>query len=107
LPYETAIIAKALFAEGSESRYFFASALRSLLERLRAKGDAASTRGQIRDAASSCSEATGPGHLGADLVIDEKLGPLVMEVNARPGLQVQNVSGVGLAERLKEIDGAR
>ena len=30
-----------------------------------------------------------------------------MEVNALPGLQVQNVSGVGLAQRLKEIDGDR
>jgi hypothetical protein len=39
-------------------------------------------------------------------VIDEELGPLVMEVNARPGLQVQNVTGVGLAER-KEINGDR
>ena len=35
------------------------------------------------------------------MVIDEELGPLVMEVNARPDLQVQNVSGVGLTERLK------
>lgn len=59
---------------------------------------------EVLDAASSCSEATGLGYLGADLVIDEELGPLVMEVNARPGLQVQNVTGVGLAERLKEIN---
>ncbi len=57
----------------------------------------------ILDAASSCSEATGLGYLGVDLVIDEELGPLVMEVNARPGLQVQNVTGVGLGERLEEI----
>jgi hypothetical protein len=28
-----------------------------------------------------------------------------MEGNARPGLQVQNVTGVGLAERLGEIRG--
>jgi hypothetical protein len=41
---------------------------------------------EILDVASSCSEATGLGYLGADLVIDEELGPLVMEVNARPGL---------------------
>lgn len=60
---------------------------------------------EILDAASSCSEATGLGYPGVDLVIDEELGPLVMEVNARPGLQVQNVTGVGLAERLEEIGG--
>jgi len=59
--------------------------------------------GEVLDAAASCSEATGLGYLGVDLVVDEELGPLVMEVNARPGLQVQNVAGVGLAECLKEI----
>ncbi len=59
----------------------------------------------ILDAASSCSEATGLGYLGVDLVIDEELGLLVMEVNARPGLQAQNVTGVCLAERLEEIGG--
>jgi glutathione synthase/RimK-type ligase-like ATP-grasp enzyme len=32
-----------------------------------------------------------------DAVIDEERGPLVMEVNARPGLEIQNVAGVGLA----------
>ncbi len=60
---------------------------------------------EILDAASSCSDATGLGYLGVDLVIDEELGPLVMEVNARPGLQIQNVTGVGLADRLNEVAG--
>ena len=77
------------------------------LQSLRDKVSAAPARGQILDASSSCSKATGLGYLGADLVIDEVLGPLVMEVNARPGLQAQNVGDVGLAERLKEIDGDR
>ena len=57
------------------------------------------------DSASRCSDATGLGYLGVDVVIDEDLGPLVLEVNARPGLQVQNVTGVGLATRLRGIDG--
>jgi glutathione synthase/RimK-type ligase-like ATP-grasp enzyme len=60
---------------------------------------------EILDAASSCSEETGLGYPSVDLVIDEELGPLVMEVNARPRLQVQNVTGVGLVERLEEIGG--
>ena len=62
---------------------------------------------QILDAAASCSGPTGLGYLGVDVVVDEELGPLVMEVNARPGLQAQNVSGVGLADRLKEVTGSR
>lgn len=60
---------------------------------------------EILDATALCSDATGLGYLGVDLAIDGELGPLVMEVNARPGLQVQNVTGVGLAERLEEVVG--
>lgn len=59
---------------------------------------------EIVDAAEGCGEATGLGYLGVDLVVDEEIGPLVMEVNARPGLEIQNVTGVGLAERMDEVD---
>lgn len=31
-------------------------------------------------------------YLGVDIIYDEKLGPLVIEINARPGLQIQNVN---------------
>lgn len=48
-------------------------------------------------AATACHAATGLGYLGADVVIDWDRGPLVLEVNARPGLEIQNVTGVGLA----------
>lgn len=50
----------------------------------------------ILDAASVCSEATGLRYLGVDVVVDADAGPLVLEVNARPGLQIQNVTGRGL-----------
>ncbi len=36
------------------------------------------------------------GYLGVDIVVDRDMGPLVMEVNARPGLEIQNVCGEGL-----------
>lgn len=36
------------------------------------------------------------GYIGVDICIDETIGPLVLEVNARPGLQIQNVSAHGL-----------
>lgn len=36
------------------------------------------------------------GYIGVDICIDENLGPLVIEANARPGLQIQNVSAHGL-----------
>ncbi len=49
------------------------------------------------NAASRCSAATGLNYLGADIVVDQSQGPLLLEVNARPGLQIQNVTGTGLA----------
>lgn len=41
--------------------------------------------------AARCSEATGLGYLGVDVVIDRTRGPLVLEVNSHPGLEIQNV----------------
>ena len=50
----------------------------------------------VLDAASRCGPATGLRDVGADVVVDRDAGPLVLEVNARPGLQIQNVTGNGL-----------
>jgi len=52
----------------------------------------------VLDAAARCGPATGLRYVGADVVIDAGAGPLVLEVNARPGLQIQNVTGVGLLD---------
>ncbi len=37
-------------------------------------------------------------YLGVDMVIDNVLGPLVLEVNARPGIEIQNVTGKSLLD---------
>ncbi len=52
-------------------------------------------------AARRCGSAIGLGYVGADLVVARGHGPLVMEVNARPGLEIQNVNGRGLCPRLR------
>jgi alpha-L-glutamate ligase-like protein len=49
-------------------------------------------------------EVTGLGYLGVDIVIDRDLGPLILEMNARPGLNIQIANGEGLTHRLKRID---
>jgi alpha-L-glutamate ligase-like protein len=54
----------------------------------------------ILDAARRCAAATGLRYLGADVVVDAERGPLLLEVNARPGLQIQNVTGRGLLDVL-------
>jgi len=56
-------------------------------------------------AAKAC-DMTGLGYLGADLVMDRERGPLLLELNARPGLAIQLANRVGLAGRLTEIDRA-
>ena len=49
-------------------------------------------------------DMTGLGYLGADIVLDKNRGPMMLEVNARPGLAIQIANGRGLKNRLKEID---
>ena len=55
----------------------------------------------ILDIAVTCHEMTRLGYLGVDIMIDEDLGPLMIEVNARPGLAIQLANGVGLMRRLE------
>ena len=54
--------------------------------------------------ASKAYEMTGLGYLGADIVLDKERGPMMLELNARPGLAIQIANLVGLSRRLKEID---
>lgn len=44
--------------------------------------------------------------LGVDLVIDRDRGPLLLELNARPGLQIQVANQAGLLKRLESVDKA-
>jgi alpha-L-glutamate ligase-like protein len=50
------------------------------------------------------ADETGLGYVGADLVVDARRGPLVLEMNARPGLMVQLANRAGLLPRLRAID---
>ena len=54
--------------------------------------------------AARSSEMTGLGYVGVDLVVDESQGPLLLELNARPGLAIQIANQDGLYGRLKKID---
>lgn len=54
--------------------------------------------------ASKAYDMTGLGYLGADIVLDQDRGPMMLELNARPGLAIQIASNIGLAGRLKLID---
>jgi alpha-L-glutamate ligase-like protein len=41
------------------------------------------------------------GYLGVDVAIDRTVGPVVLEINARAGLEIQNVCGQGLASQIE------
>lgn len=59
---------------------------------------------QILEMAARCYEFTGLGYLGADIVLDAERGPLMLELNARPGLNVQIANQDGLRRRIKVMD---
>jgi len=62
--------------------------------------------GKMLVMAAQSGDMTGLGYLGVDLVIDRNEGPLLLELNARPGLQIQIANRKGLLERLEVIDSA-
>lgn len=53
---------------------------------------------------SRFEDIIGLGYIGVDLVIDDDLGPMLLEVNARPGLAIQVANKAGLKPRLKLVD---
>lgn len=52
----------------------------------------------------ACADMTGLGYLGVDLVLDRTQGPMLLELNARPGLTIQMANGAGLLPRLRRIE---
>ncbi|MDH3977224.1 MAG: alpha-L-glutamate ligase-like protein [Gammaproteobacteria bacterium] len=54
--------------------------------------------------AARCYELTGLGYLGVDIVLDRTKGPLILELNARPGLNIQIANKIGLKSRLAQVD---
>jgi alpha-L-glutamate ligase-like protein len=57
--------------------------------------------------AVQAQKASRLGYAGVDIVLDENKGPLVLEVNARPGLQIQLANGDSLRTRLERVEGVK
>lgn len=45
------------------------------------------------------------GYAGVDIVLDKDRGPLILELNARAGLEIQNANLVPLKKRLERVEG--
>ncbi len=58
----------------------------------------------ILESAAKGLEVTGLGYLGVDIVIDRQHGPLILEMNARPGLNIQIANDCGIATRVERIE---
>jgi alpha-L-glutamate ligase-like protein len=58
----------------------------------------------LLELASRCYELTGLGYLGVDIVLDRDKGPLMLELNARPGLNIQIANQCGLLHRLRQVE---
>ena len=54
--------------------------------------------------ATSCYELVNLGYIGVDLVLDKDKGPLILEINARPGLNIQIANDVGLHQRTSIVE---
>jgi alpha-L-glutamate ligase-like protein len=62
---------------------------------------------EMLDIAARCHEAIPLGYFGADLVLDAERGPMVLEINARPGLGIQLANRRGLRPVLEAVEAAR
>ncbi len=68
------------------------------------KGEGVPFWNDVLEIAVDAQQAMGLGFVGVDVVLDVREGPLVMEVNRRPGLEIQNANGKPLLKRLKTVE---
>ncbi|MGC8658024.1 MAG: alpha-L-glutamate ligase-like protein [Desulfomonilaceae bacterium] len=59
---------------------------------------------RLLELSSKWYELTGLGYLGVDIVLDRTRGPLTLELNARPGLNIQVANNCGLLPRLEVVE---
>ena len=58
---------------------------------------------RVLEIAVAATDQTGLGYVGADVVVDARRGPVVLELNARPGLAIQAANRAGLLPRLRAV----
>jgi len=59
---------------------------------------------QFLQLASRSYDITGLGYLGVDMVLDCDAGPMILELNARPGLNIQIANDAGLMVRCRAVE---
>lgn len=61
----------------------------------------------ILEIAIKCQIVSKLGYAGVDVAIDKERGPVVLEINARPGLSIQNANLASLKYRLRKVKGLK
>lgn len=61
----------------------------------------------ILEIAIKCQTVSKLGYAGVDVAIDKERGPVVLEINARPGLSIQNANLAFLKYRLRKVKGLK
>ena len=61
----------------------------------------------LLEMSARCCDLSGLGYIGVDFVLDRERGPLILELNARPGLAIQIANGNGLLHRLRRVEALR
>lgn len=59
---------------------------------------------EILKLTARCFDLVGLGYIGVDIVLDRNHGPLMLEMNARPGLSIQIANRTGLLKRLQKVE---
>lgn len=60
---------------------------------------------EILETTINCQNAMpGLGFMGVDIVLDKEKGPVVLELNARPGLSIQICNKAGLKKRMERVE---
>jgi alpha-L-glutamate ligase-like protein len=59
---------------------------------------------QILETAVNAQIASHLGYVGVDIVLHPEKGPMILELNAQPGLQIQMANMEGLRRRLDRVD---
>lgn len=58
---------------------------------------------KILDMGTRAGDTVGLGYIGIDIVLDRTAGPMLLEMNARPGISIQIANRTGLRARLEQV----
>jgi len=60
--------------------------------------------GKVLDLSVKCQSVLSLGYMGVDIVLHPDKGPMVLELNAQPGFQIQLCNDAGLKKRIEKVE---